>query len=156
MVAAQFFRMLSVGASFKRVSPSPQSTAISPTTGPHSEVESSKTLESQDLGSSKSDNSNNNNNIPRLAWKVESKEAEVDDPPTAPEAFCSSPSVRLVWNITLGTLAAYSLMLSGGALFFWAEGQHEKTVACALRADENALRMTMRLLPITDSVCMSM
>mmetsp|Transcript_78472 Transcript_78472/g.155947 ORF Transcript_78472/g.155947 Transcript_78472/m.155947 type:complete len:294 (-) Transcript_78472:357-1238(-) len=59
----------------------------------------------------------------------------------------------LLFRIASALLCAYVIMLLGALLLYWAESQNEVDVACALRAEENFMRQSMRLPEQLDEVC---
>lgn len=61
---------------------------------------------------------------------------------------------RLALRLLRAVLGAYAVMLVGGSLLYAAEAQHEIQAACAGRAEENRQRLSMRLPPLVDSVCL--
>ena len=61
--------------------------------------------------------------------------------------------INLAMSVIPSLLWAYVALLIGAALLYWAESQHEINVACASLAEENYLRVTMRLPPVPDAVC---
>ena len=54
---------------------------------------------------------------------------------------------------TRAILVAYSVMLFGGLLLYIAEAQTEIDIACAARAEENIMRVNMRLPALVPGIC---
>jgi hypothetical protein len=67
----------------------------------------------------------------------------------------ASIAISLLMQILPSLLWAYAALLIGAALLYWVESHHEIRVACASLAEENSLRLSMRLPLVSDSVCSS-
>ena len=73
---------------------------------------------------------------------------------SSPKTTCASSAAFLLFRVLRAILCAYVILLVGALLLYWAESQNEINHACASRAEENLARVSMRLPPKLDDVCM--